>query len=105
MQTKTVNYRMYALLDLYKMHTNFFFKAIDGISNDDAHNRLNTKANHIAWLAGSLVHERYQLANELGIDEKQTASELFADHKGIRDGIQYPSLTVYKMTGNISAPC
>lgn len=87
---------MYALLDLYEMHTSFFYKAIDGISDDDAHNRLNTRANHIAWLAGSLVHERYELANELGIDEKQTNNELFADHKGIRDGIRYPSLTVYK---------
>ncbi len=96
MQTKTVNYRMYALLDLYDMHTGFFFKAVDGISDDDAHNRLNTRANHIAWLAGSLVHERYELANESGIDEKQTDNGLFADHKGIRDGIQYPPLAVYK---------
>ncbi len=96
MQTRTVSYKMYAILDLYDMHTGFFSKVIEGISDDDAHNRLNTKANHIAWLTGSLVHERYELANELGIDLKQTNNELFADHKGIRDGIQYPTLAIYK---------
>lgn len=56
METKTVSSRMQSLLFLYDMQTPFFAKVIVDISDEDAHNRLQTKANHIAWLAGSLVH-------------------------------------------------
>ena len=78
------------------MHTNFFFRALDGISDNDAHNRLNTKANHIAWLTGSLVQQRYEIATSLGADRKQAAHELFKDNKGIQDNITYPSLAEFK---------
>ena len=104
MEIKTVSNRLYSLIVLYDMHTSFFPNAINSISDDDAHNRLNTKANHIAWLTGSLVHERYELANELGIDQKQTADELFKNHKGIQDGIRYPSLDSFKKDWETISP-
>lgn len=87
---------MYSLIVLYDMHTTFFSKALDGISDKDAHNRLNTKANHIAWLTGSLVQQRYEIAKNLGIDRKQAAHELFKDNKGIQDNITYPPLAEFK---------
>lgn len=96
METKTVSNSIYSLIDLFDMHTGFFAKVTEGFSEDDAHNRLNTKANHVAWLTGSLVHERYELANELGIDLKQTADDLFSDHRGIQDGVRYPTLGSFK---------
>jgi hypothetical protein len=97
MEIKPISSRMYSLVVLYDMHTQFFPKVIDGISDKDAHNRLNTKANHIAWLTGSLVQERYDLANSLGGTElKQSAYELFKNHKGIQDGVTYPPLAEFK---------
>ncbi|MCW3089901.1 MAG: hypothetical protein JWP81_970 [Ferruginibacter sp.] len=96
METKTVSHRMHSIVVLYDMHTNFFPKAIEGISDDDAHNRMDTKANHVAWLTGSLVEERFEMARELGIDQKQAADELFKNHHGIRDGVRYPSLNSFK---------
>lgn len=96
METKTTSNRMFSLTVLYDMHTTFFSNALDGISDKDAHNRLNTKANHIAWLTGSLVEQRYDIAKALGIDKKQAAYELFKDNKGIQDNITYPSLTEFK---------
>ncbi len=96
METKTVSNRMFSLIILYDMHTNFFSSALDGISDKDAHNRLNTKANHIAWLTGSLVEQRYEIAKELGHDLNQAANELFKDNKGIQDGITYPPLETFK---------
>lgn len=95
---------MYSLVVLYDMHTGFFAKVIDGIKDEDATNRLNTKANHIAWLTGSLVHERYELANELGIEEKQNDDELFKDHKGIQDGTIYPTLPSFKKDWDVISP-
>ena len=90
------NSRIFSLIVLYDMHTTFFFSALDGISDNDAHNRLNTKANHIAWLTGSLVQQRHEIATSLGGDRKQAAHELFKDNKGIQDNVTYPSLAEFK---------
>ena len=67
-----------------------------GISDKDANNRLGTKANHIAWIAGSLVQGRYALANVLGNDMKQTSDKLFENFKGIQDNVTYPPLEEFK---------
>jgi len=96
METKPVSNQMFSLLVLYDMHTTFFSSALDGIKDEDAHQRLNTKANHIAWLTGSLVEQRYEIANMLGVDIKQSAHDLFKDNKGIQDGITYPPLESFK---------
>lgn len=97
MQPQIMNARnVDTLLFLYDWHTRLFPNALDGISDKDAQDRLNTKANHIAWIAGSLVHTRFEMANALGIDLKQTSHELFKDFQGIKDGITYPSLQEYR---------
>lgn len=84
------------LLSLYDMHTKSFPNALAGISDQDAQNRLNTKANHIAWIAGSLVYQTYVLANAAGIKKKHQGEELFEGWKGIQDNVSYPSLETYK---------
>jgi hypothetical protein len=96
MTTETVSNKMHSYVVQYDMHTDFFFRVLDGISDDDTHNRLGTKANHIAWLTGSLIEQRYELANMLGVEGRQAAFEMFKDNKGIQDGAQYPSLADYK---------
>lgn len=96
METKTVSNRMFSLVVMYDMHTDFFARALDGISDTDAHNRLNTKANHVAWLAGSFVQERFEGAKTLGTDLKAETGELFNDHKGIQDNANYPPLSDFK---------
>jgi hypothetical protein len=104
METKTVSTRMYPLIVLYDMHTDYFSRVLTGIKDEDAHKRLNTKANHIAWLAGSLVQERYEIGKELGINKQQAAYELFKDNQGIKDNISYPSLDEYKKDWEIISP-
>jgi len=96
MTTKTVSNKMHSYVVQYDMHTGFFFSVLDSISDDDAHNRLGTKANHITWLTGSLTEQRYDLANMLGVEGKQAAFDMFKDNKGIQDGATYPSLAEFK---------
>jgi hypothetical protein len=96
METKTVSTRMFSLVVLYDMQTTFFSSAIDGISDKDAQQRLNTKANHVGWLTGSLVEQRYEIARMLGIDRKQAAYELFSNNQGIKDDVTYPSLSGFR---------
>lgn len=88
--------RMYGLVTLFDMQTDYFSKVLDGIKDEDTHNRLNTKANHIAWLAGSLVDQRFELARNFGSDQRQGADDLFKNHQGIRDGVTYPPLEQYR---------
>ncbi|MBC7874835.1 MAG: DinB family protein [Ferruginibacter sp.] len=104
MEIKTVSNRMYSLIVLYDLHTDYFSRVIEGISDKDAHNRLNTKANHIAWLTGSLVQERFELLKTLGVAKTQQANELFKDHKGIQDIITYPPLPEFKKDWETISP-
>lgn len=84
--------RMHGLMALYDMHTEFFKRAIVDITPAAAHSRLDTKANHVAWLTGSLVQQRHELATLFGAAMKQAAYELFSDYKGIQEGVNYPPL-------------
>jgi hypothetical protein len=95
METKTASNRTQGLLTLFDMQTTFFKRAIEGISEQDTYNRLNTKANHIAWLTGSLVHQRYQMTSETHPELKQNGNELFKDNKGIQDDAKYPNVDEY----------
>jgi len=105
MKEKPVSSRMYSLLVLFDMHTDFFKKAIDGISKEDSQNRLNTKANHMAWLTGSFVQDRVEMANLIGGgDLKQAADELFKNHQGIKDGADYPALADFKADFDKATP-
>ena len=106
MKTKTeIKSSLDVIIYLYDLHTQLYQNVIDGISDKDATNRMNTKANHVAWIAGSLVYERYELARFLGVELKPTSGELFRDHKGIQDTATYPSLKEYKKDWEkISAP-
>lgn len=96
MKQEPISNRLCAIIDLFDLHTPFFERALDGVSEEDACNRLGTKANHVAWLAGSLVQERYELANLLGLNLKSAANELFKDHKGIQEDATYPALDSFK---------
>lgn len=91
---------------MYDMHTDYFLRALDGISDKDAHNRLNTKANHVAWLAGSFVNERFEGAKTFNKhqDLKPETGELFRDHKGIQENVTYPALADFKKDLEIISP-
>lgn len=92
MKTTPTSSRMYGFIVLYEMQTDFLVRALDGIDQKDAQKRLDTKANHIAWITGSVVHSRYFLAKSFGIDLPSITDDLFADNKGIVDDATYPLL-------------
>ena len=95
MATQTASTRTIGLLTLFDYHTEFFPKALNGLSEEDMHNRLKTEANHPAWLAGSTVQQRFLMASETGSGLKQTGEELFKNHQGIQPGVKYPSVAEY----------
>lgn len=95
MNIKTASTRTEGLLALFDLHTKLFERALEGISDNDTHKRLDTKANHIAWLAGAIVAQRFQMATDVDGQLKQTGAALFKDNKGIEDGVKYPTVAEY----------
>lgn len=95
MKIQTASTRTEGLVTLFDYHTSFFAKVLDGISKEDMHNRLQTAANHPAWLAGSLVHQRFMMTREKSTGLKQSNEELFKNNKGIQEGINYPGNAEY----------
>ncbi|MCX2575283.1 DinB family protein [Pedobacter sandarakinus] len=90
------SHRMYGILVLFDMQTDFLLKALDGISQEDAQKRLNTQANHIAWITGSIVAGRYYLADQLGISKSSVTDDLFKDNRGLIEDATYPTLSALK---------
>jgi len=97
METQANNQATLAgFMALYKEHTKYYRNVLENVTDEDAQKRLNTKANHMAWLAGSLAQERFELARLIGVTGyQQTAHELFSNHKGIQDGVTYPALSEF----------
>jgi hypothetical protein len=50
----------------------------------------------VAWLAGSLVEQRYEGVRHFGEAVFQQAAELFKNNKGIQDEVTYPTLDQYR---------
>lgn len=96
--------RMQGIIAIYNLQTPFFEYVTEHISAEDAQKRLDTKANHVGWLAGALVEQRFDLARQLGYDGHQQADELFKEYKGIQDGVQYPSISTYQEDWNKITP-
>jgi hypothetical protein len=87
----TASTRTQGLVALFDLQTGLLERALKDLSEKDMHNRLGTKANHMAWLTGSLVAQRYLMASEIRPDMKQTGGELFKDNKGIQEDVAYPT--------------
>ncbi|MBC6110793.1 DinB family protein [Pedobacter fastidiosus] len=104
MKTNPVSSRLYGILILFEMHTDFLIRALNGINEEDAQKRLDTKANHIAWITGSMVYGRYYLAKSFGIELNSVTDELFKDNRGIIDDANYPTLNRLKKDWNKISP-
>ncbi len=96
MEGHPLSTRLYSLLVLLDMQSDFFIRALEGFPESEAQNRLGTKANHVAWLAGSLVEQRYEMANSFGVTATSAAHELFKNNQGIKDDVAYPTLQSFR---------
>lgn len=106
METKTAkNFSIDTLTVMFDLHTKLYHNVLVDLTDSDAQNRMNSKANHVGWIAGSLVQERFELARALGVANlQQTSHGLFKDHNGIQDGVNYPQLSEYKKDWDIISP-
>ena len=88
METKPKSLKMAPFIFLYDLHTQLYPNVITGITPEDAHKRLDSKANHAAWIAGSLLQQRVEMINNLGGKASQAEEEHFNNNQGIKDDVK-----------------
>jgi len=92
------------IIPAYRMQTQTFINALDGISEEDALKRVEETTNHMVWMAGNLVNMRYGLAGALGIDQKDPYDKLFFQGKALDTSFTYPTLTELKANFHTISP-
>ncbi|MBU8882441.1 hypothetical protein CBW16_10650 [Flavobacteriaceae bacterium JJC] len=84
------------VIPAYRMHSQSFKNALDGISEADALKRIDNNTNHVIWMAGNIVNCRYWIGGLLGIEDKDPHEELFKEGKALDQNLNYPSLETLK---------
>jgi hypothetical protein len=94
---------MQVIIPLYRMHTQNFLNALEGIKEKDVKTRIEGRTNHILWIAGNLVNTRYWLADILGLPNKDPHEALFTMAKALDPAANYPDLqTLHKEWHTVS---
>lgn len=96
MEANTKKAALQFFISVFDFHTTQYHNALESIPGEETHNRLNSKANHIAYIAGRMIYERHELAKGINIHVDLATTGEFKDFKGIQDDITYPSLEEYK---------
>ena len=91
-----VSNKLEIIIPAYRMHSQTFFNALEGITEEAALERNGGKTNHIVWMVGNLVNCRYWCANILGMDEKDPHEALFEMAKALDENLDYPTLEQLK---------
>lgn len=92
------------IVPAFRMHSQSFTNALDGISEEIALQRIDQRTNHVVWMAGNLVNCRYWLAELLGLEDKDPNDELFREGRALDQSLNYPSLEVLKKNHALISP-
>lgn len=84
------------IIPAFRMHSQSFKNALDGISEEDALKRIENITNHVVWMTGNLVNCRYWIGNLLGIEEKDPFDEFFKEGRALDENLNYPKLEELK---------
>ena len=79
-----------ALADQFRVVTNAYLKALDGMNRDTLLTRPGARSNSAMWVAGHLVQSRARLINVLGGKRELPWPELFRTGSTIADPTAYP---------------
>lgn len=80
------------IIPAYRMHTQSFKNALEGITEEAARKRIENRTNHVIWMIGNLVNTRYWMGSLLGLEETDPFDELFTEARAIDDSLSYPTL-------------
>lgn len=97
MDTPTSN-KLDIIIPAFRGHSQNFLMVLDGISEEDALQRIEGRTNHIIWMAGNFLDMRYALGSVLGVQEEFEFKDFFFQGKALDESFKYPSLQQLKDT-------
>ncbi len=84
------------IIPAYRMHSQNFKNALDGITEEAALKRIDNQTNHVVWMTGNLVNCRYWIGNLWGIADKDPYEDLFKEGRALDESLDYPTLEALK---------
>ncbi len=84
------------IIPAYRMHSQSFKNALDGITEEAGLKRIDNKTNHVVWMVGNLVNCRYWIGNLLGVEDKDPNEDLFKEGRALDESLNYPTLEALK---------
>lgn len=84
------------IIPAYRMHSQSFKNALDGVTEQAALKRIDNKTNHVVWMVGNLVNCRYWIGSMLGIADKDPFEDLFKEARALDESFDYPTLEELK---------
>ena len=91
-----ISKKLEVIIPAYRMHSQTFFNALEGITEEKTLERNGGKTNHVIWMAGNLVNCRYWCAGILGMEDKDPHEELFTMARALDENLDYPTLEELK---------
>lgn len=95
MDTPTSN-KLDIIIPAFRGHSQNFLMVLDGISEEDALQRIEGRTNHIIWMAGNFLDMRYALGSVLRVQEEFEFRDFFFQGKALDESFKYPSLQQLK---------
>lgn len=92
------------IIPAYRMHSQSFKNALDGISEEAGLQRIDNKTNHVVWMTGNLVSCRYWIGSLLGIEDKDPYGDLFKEGRTLDESLNYPTLEELKKSFETISP-
>ncbi len=84
------------IIPAFRGHSQNFLMVLDGISEEDALQRIEGRTNHIIWMVGNFLDMRYALGYILGLKEEFEFKDFFFQGKALDESFKYPSLQQLK---------
>jgi hypothetical protein len=87
-----MNTTLHPAIETLRLHTRLFHNVIKEVTEEHARTPIGGSPNHITWITGHIVSNRYMLATILGLAVREPFAELFERGKGIQEDGIYPPL-------------
>ena len=85
-----------AVANQYKINTDFLYKFLDGLSEEQEFMRPDDKANSANWLVGHLLNSRFEINKFMGEDSDCQWCDFYCNGSKIQDKSVYPSIAEMK---------
>lgn len=93
---KPTSKRLDVIIPAFRMHTQSFKNALDGITEEAALKRIDNNTNHVVWMTGNIIACRYWIGGMLGLKSEDPYEALFKEGRALDESLDYPSLEALK---------